>query len=124
MGPGVGGRSLMDFRGGVGVSRLRSSHSNDELIEFNSSEQLGDGDAVLEAPEEATTPLSLCFFFRFFLCGLPDELTIALVNIDRLYVFLMGVREDDRVRMMVVVAQLSFSMQTTGLREMRWRVVF
>lgn len=107
----------MDFRGGVGVSRLRSSH---EVIEFSSSEQLGDGDPALEAPEEAATPFSLCFFFRFFLCGFPAEVTREVVNIDRLYVFLTGVREEDRVRM-IVVGQLSFSMQTTGWR---WRVVF
>lgn len=104
----------MDFLSScVGVSHastVESSHSSDELAEFNSSEQLGDGESI-EASE--LIPLSLClfFFFRFFFSGLPEELTRALVNIDRLYV-LTGVLEDDRVRM--VLGQLSFSRQTTG----------
>lgn len=104
----------MDFRGGVGVSRFISSPSRAELAEFSSSEQLGDGEPVFEASEEIT-PLTLCFFFRLRLSGLPDELTSALVKIDRLYVFLMGVREDDLVRMTVMGGHLSFSMHTTGL---------
>lgn len=120
-GPGVGGRSLMDFRG-VGVSRSDatvSSHSSDELAEFSSSEQLGDGDGPpMETPE--LTPFSLCFFFFFFFRGLPAELTRALVNIDRLYV-LTGVREDDRVRMSD--GQWSFSRQTTGWRAPGFRLV-
>lgn len=122
IGLGVGGRSLMDLRPGcVGVSHsiaAGSSHSSDELAEFSSSEQLGDGEPM-EAPELA--PLSLCFFFFFFFSGFPEELTRALVNIDRLYV-LTGVREDDRVRMMVV-GQLSFSRQTTGWRALGFRLV-
>lgn len=45
---------------------------------------------------------------------------MALVNIDRLYVFLIGVRDEDRVRIMaVVVGQANFSIQTTGLQGMR-----
>lgn len=112
----------MDFRGGVGVSRLSSSHELE--IEFISSEQLGVGD--FPGTVDAATPfVSLCFFFRFFFRGFPAELTMALVNIDRLYVFLIGVRDEDRVRTMaVVVGQASFSIQTTGLQDMRWRVVF
>lgn len=113
----------MDFRGGVGVSRLSSSHELE--TEFSSSEKLGVGDFPGTVDAAATPFVSLCFFFRFFFRGFPAELTMALVNIDRLYVFLMGVRDEDRVRIMtaVLVGQVSFSIQTTGL-DMRWRVVF
>lgn len=84
----------MDFRTcGVGVSHsdpvTGSSQSSNELVaEFSSSEEVGDG----ELRGGATTGLGLmtpfvsclCFFFFFRFSGFPEELTRALVKIDRL----------------------------------------
>lgn len=110
----------------VRVPESSSSQSREE--EFWSSEQLGE--VVPTVGDGEAVPFSrLSFFrFRFFFSGLPDELTNALVNTDRLYVFLIGVRDEDRVRIedatevavvvvvVVAVPQLIFCRQTTGCK--------